>query len=60
MDKCPTVKLGVQETHLREKKNIYIERAAHSPQKASKCKEGMYPIKRAKVELDFDHCYHHC
>ena len=34
-------------------------RASHSPQKASKCKEGMYPLKRAKVELDFHHCYHH-
>ena len=22
MDKCPTVELGVQDTHLREKKNI--------------------------------------
>jgi len=27
--------------------------------KASKCKKGMYPLKRAKVELDFHHCYHH-
>jgi len=27
--------------------------------KASKCKRGMYPQKRAKVELDFHHCYHH-
>jgi len=54
MDKCPTVELGVQDTHLREKK-IYIYTASHSPQKASKCKEGMYPLKRAKVELDFHH-----
>jgi len=34
-------------------------RASHSPQKASKCKKGMYPLKRAKVELDFHHYYHH-
>jgi len=25
MDKCPTVELGVQDTHLREKKKKYIE-----------------------------------
>jgi len=24
IDKCPTVELGVQDTHLRGKKNIYI------------------------------------
>ena len=24
-----------------------------------KSKKGMYPIKRAQVELDFHHCYHH-
>jgi len=58
MDKCPTVELGVQDTHLREKKKIKY-RASHSPQKASKCKKGMYPLKRAKVELDFHHYYHH-
>ena len=58
MDKCPTVELGVQDTHLREKKKKY--RASHSLQKkSSKCKKGMYPLKRAKVELDFHHCYHH-
>jgi len=55
MDKCTTLELGVQDTHLREKKY----RASHSPQKASKCKKGMYPLKRAKVELDFHHCFHH-
>jgi len=27
--------------------------------KTSKCKKGMYPLKRAKVELDFHHCFHH-
>ena len=27
--------------------------------KFQKSKKGMYPIKRAKVELDFHHCYHH-
>ena len=57
VDKCPTVELGVQDTHLRGKKRIY--RASHSSQKASNCKKGMYPFKRAKIELDFHHCYHH-
>ena len=41
----------------RKEKRKY--RASHSPQKASKCKKGMYPLKRAKVQLDFHHCYHH-
>ena len=27
--------------------------------KFQQSKEGMYPLKRAKVELDFHHCYHH-
>ena len=27
--------------------------------KFEKSKKGMYPLKRAKVELDFHHCYHH-
>ena len=49
MDKCPTVELGVQDTHLREKKKRKY-RASHSPQKASKSKKGMYPLKRAQVE----------
>jgi len=40
-----------------ERKRKY--RASHSPQKASKCKIGMYPLKRAKVELGFHHGYHH-
>jgi len=40
----------------KEKENIeYLI----PPQKASKCKKGMYPLKRAKVELDFHHCFHH-
>ena len=54
MDKCPTVELGVQDTHLREKEKKSIS-FSH---KVSKSKEGMYPLKRAKVELDFQHCYH--
>ena len=29
------------------------------PKKFQKSKEGMYPLKRAKVELDFHHCYYH-
>ena len=56
MNKCLTVELGVQDTHLREKKKIY--RASHSLQKASKCKV-LYPLKRAKVELDFHQYFHH-
>ena len=46
MDKCPTVELGVQDTHLREKKRK--RRASHSPHKISKSKEGMNPLKIAK------------
>ena len=57
MDKCPTVELGVQSYPPERKKRKY--RASYSPQKASKCKKGMYPLKRAKIELDFHHCYHH-
>jgi len=57
MDKCPTVELGVQDTHLRGKKRK--RRASHSPKKFQKSKKGMYPLKRAQVELDFHHCYHH-
>ena len=29
------------------------------PLKSLKCKEGMCPLKRAKVELDFHHYFHH-
>ena len=39
-----------------ERKEKY--RASHSPHKVSESKEGMYPLKRAKVELDF-HRHHH-
>ena len=45
MDKCPTVELGVQDTHLREKKKY---RASHSPHKVTESKEGMYPLKEQK------------
>ena len=45
MDKCPIVELGVQDTHLREKKNRI---ASHSPHKVSKRKKGMYPLKEQK------------
>jgi len=41
------------------KEKIIKYRASHSPQKALKCKKGMYLRKTAKVELDFLHCYHH-
>ena len=37
MDKCPTVELGVQNTHLRGKKMKY--RASHPPHKVSKEQE---------------------
>ena len=60
MDKCLTVELGVQDTHLREEKEkkIYIEHFILL-KKFQKSKKGMYPLKRAQVELDFHHCYHH-
>jgi len=49
MDKCPTVELGVQDTHLRGKKKKKKERrASHSPHKISKSKKGMYPLKEQK------------
>ena len=57
MDKYPTVELGVQDTHLRERKRK--RRASHYPQKFQKSKKGMFPLKRAKIELDFHHCYYH-
>jgi len=57
MDKCPTVELGVQDTHLKKgEENIEHLIILKKPQK---CKKGMYPLKRAKVELDFHHCYYH-
>jgi len=56
MDKCPTVELGVQDTHLR-KNNNNTEHLIHL--KFQKSKNVMYPLKRAQVELDFQHCYYH-
>ena len=50
MDKCPTVELGVQDTHMREKENI---EHLILLKKFQKSKKGMYPLKRAKVELTF-------
>ena len=44
MDKCPTVELDVQDTHLREKKKKSI---SFSP-KFQKSKKGMYPLKEQK------------
>jgi len=41
----------------RKEKRKY--RASHFPLKFQKSKKGMYPFKRAPVELDFHHCYHH-
>ena len=60
MDKCPTVELGVQVTHLREKKKKR-ENIEHLIllKKFQKSKKGVYPLKRAQVELDFHYCYHH-
>ena len=59
LDECPTVELGVQRyPPKRKRKRKY--RASHSPQKKlQKCKKGMYPLKRANVELDFHHRFHH-
>ena len=57
MDKCPTVELEVQDTHQRGKKRKY--RASHSSQKVSKEQERYVSFKRAQVELDFHHFYHH-
>jgi len=48
MDKCPTVELGVQDTHLRGEKKKRKYRASHSPHKVSKRKKGMYPLKEQK------------
>ena len=59
MDKCPTVELGVQDTHPREKKRKKNIEHLILLKKFQKSKKGMYPIKRAQVELDFHHCYHH-
>ena len=48
MDKCPTVELGVQDTHLREKKKRKY-RASHSPQKSFKRERKVYiPSKEQK------------
>ena len=64
MDKCPTVELGVQETHMREKKKRKRKKKENIEhlillKKFQKSKEDIYPLKRANVELDFHHCYHH-
>jgi len=61
MDKCPTVELSrIRGTRYpperKEKENI---EHLNLLKKASKWKKGMYPLKRAKVELDLHHCYHH-
>jgi len=50
MDKCLTVELGVQDTHLREKK---------IKKREEKNIEHLIPLKRAKVELDIHQCFHH-
>ena len=50
MDKCPRVELGVQDTHLREKKKKREEENIENLillKKFQKCKKGMYPLKRA-------------
>jgi len=57
MDKCPTVELGVQyPSERKEKENVEHLILLKNFQKS---KKGMHPLKRAKVELDFNHCYHH-
>jgi hypothetical protein len=45
MDKCPTVELGVQDTHLREKKEEKIQSISF-PSKVLKSKKGMYSLKK--------------
>ena len=54
MDKCPTIELGVQR-YPPERKRKRKYRASHPCQKALKFKKGMYPLKRANIELDFHH-----
>ena len=49
MDKCPTLELGVQDTHLREKKLKY--RASHSPQKVSKEQERYISPQKSKSRI---------
>jgi len=57
IDKCPTVELGVQDAHLRGKKN---KRESISFSSQSFKEHGRYVSpQRAKVEFDFHHCYHH-
>ena len=57
MDKCPTIELGLEyPPEGKEKENI---EHLILPEKFQKSKKGMYPLKRAQVELDFHHCYHH-
>ena len=46
MDKCPTVELGVQDTHLKKKERENIEHLILL-KKFQKSKKGMYPLKRA-------------
>jgi len=54
MDRCPTVELGVQDTHLREKKKKRKkkENIEHliPLKRFQKSKKGMYSLKRAQVE----------
>ena len=56
MDKCPTLELGVQDTHLREKKK---NKSISFSSKNFKKQERYVSPQRAKVELDFHHCYQH-
>jgi len=50
MDKCPTVELGVQDTHLREKKRKKY-RASHSPKKSFKVQERYISPKKSKGRI---------
>jgi len=50
MDKCPAVELGVQDTHLREKKKRKY-RASHSPQKVSKEQEWYVSPQKSKSRI---------
>ena len=50
IDKCPTVELGVQDTHLRGKKNKNIEHLILL-KKFQKSKKSKYPLKRATSRI---------
>ena len=54
--RCKNGQVSDSRTERKEKENI---EHLILLKKFHKSKEGMYPLKRAKLELDFHHCYHH-